>query len=61
MLFRSNLEARKKVARDMQENAWNFVPHVYLGRWNAVAAMRSDVKGLIGMPEMVPFWNVQRG
>ena len=56
-----NLEARKKVARDMQENAWNFVPHVYLGRWNAVAAMRSDVKGLIGMPEMVPFWNVQRG
>jgi peptide/nickel transport system substrate-binding protein len=55
------LEARKRVARDMQENAWNFVPHVYLGQWLDVAAMRSDVRGMIGLPDLVPFWNVARG
>ena len=26
-------DARKAVARELQENAWNFVPHVYLGQW----------------------------
>lgn len=55
------LETRRQVARDMQDNAWNFVPHAYLGQWFDVAAFRSDVKGMIGLPDLVPFWNVSRG
>ena len=54
------LEGRKAVAREMQENAWTFVPHVYLGQWFDTAAMRSDVEGMIGLPDLVPFWNVRR-
>ncbi len=56
-----DLAARQRIARDMQENAWNFVPHVYLGQWFATAAMRADVRGMIGLPDLVPFWNVSRG
>ncbi|KNZ30731.1 MAG: hypothetical protein AD742_20575 [Methylibium sp. NZG] len=56
-----SLDARKKIARDLQDNAWNFVPHVYLGQWFDSAAMRSDIKGVIGLPDIVPFWNVSRG
>lgn len=55
-----DLAARQKIAREMQDNAWNFVPHVYLGQWFDTAAMRSDVTGLIGLPDLVPFWNVSR-
>jgi peptide/nickel transport system substrate-binding protein len=56
-----DIAARQRIARDMQENAWNFVPHVYLGQWFDSAAMRSDVRGMIGLPDLVPFWNVARG
>lgn len=35
-----DLETRQAIARDMQENAWNFVPHVYLGQWFTTSAMR---------------------
>ncbi|CAI2932571.1 ABC transporter substrate-binding protein [Aminobacter niigataensis] len=56
-----DLAARQKIAHEMQENAWNFVPHVYLGQWFDTAAMRSDVNGMIGLPDLVPFWNVSRG
>jgi peptide/nickel transport system substrate-binding protein len=55
-----DLTARKAIAREMQENAWNFVPHVYLGQWFEAAAMRSNVDGMIGLPDLVPFWNVRR-
>jgi peptide/nickel transport system substrate-binding protein len=57
----ANHEDRLEIARRMQEHAWNWVPHVYFGMWLQPAALRSDINGLIGMPELVPFWNVQRG
>jgi peptide/nickel transport system substrate-binding protein len=53
-------EERLAVARQMQENAWNYVPHVYYGQWLQPAAMRANLRGLIAMPELVPFWNVER-
>lgn len=56
-----DLAARRAIARQMQENAWNFVPHVYMGQWFDRAAMRTDVNGLIRLPDLVPFWNVTRG
>jgi peptide/nickel transport system substrate-binding protein len=55
-----DLPARQAIARQMQENAWNFVPHVYLGQWFATSAFRSNVQGMIGLPDLVPFWNVAR-
>lgn len=55
-----DLETRQAIARDMQENAWNFVPHVYLGQWFTTSAMREDIDGMIGLPNLVPFWNVSR-
>jgi peptide/nickel transport system substrate-binding protein len=54
------LDARKAVARQMQENAWNFVPHAYLGQWVQPAAYRANIKGVIGIPELLPFWNIER-
>ena len=56
-----DLAARQGIARQMQDNAWNFVPHVYMGQWFDQAAMRTDVNGLIKLPDLVPFWNVTRG
>jgi peptide/nickel transport system substrate-binding protein len=56
----ATLDERKAVARQMQENAWNYVPHVHYGQWVQPSAMRANLRGLIGMPELVPFWNVER-
>jgi peptide/nickel transport system substrate-binding protein len=53
-------EQRMAVARQMQENAWNYVPHVHYGQWVAPSAMRTSLTGMIGMAELVPFWNVSR-
>ncbi len=51
---------RLAIARQMQENAWNYVPHVHYGQWVTPSAMRANLRGLIAMPELVPFWNVER-
>jgi peptide/nickel transport system substrate-binding protein len=54
------LEERKAIARRMQKNAWDFVPHVYLGHFFRVSAWRKTVTGVIGVPELVPFWNIEK-
>ena len=51
---------RKQIARDIQQNAWDFVPHMYYGQWFQPSALR-NLTGLIGMPELIPFWNVKKG
>jgi peptide/nickel transport system substrate-binding protein len=53
-------EAQLEVARQIQENAWNFVPHVWLGQWVAPVAYRSNLEGVLKIPEIVPFWNIER-
>jgi peptide/nickel transport system substrate-binding protein len=55
-----SLEERKAIARQIQENAWNFVPQIYYGQWIQPAAMRSNLKGMIPVPEIIPWWNVER-
>lgn len=55
-----DLDARKAVAREMQQNAWDFVPHLYFGQWVQPAAYRSNLRGLIPVPEIIPWWNVER-
>jgi peptide/nickel transport system substrate-binding protein len=55
-----DLETRLKVTRDLQQNAWDFVPHVYYGQWVPPAAHRKNVTGWIPSPGCVPFWNVRK-
>ena len=54
------VEAQLEVARRIQENAWEFVPHVWLGQWVAPVAYRNDLQGVLKIPEIVPFWNIER-
>lgn len=55
------LEERKKIARDIQANAWKFVPQLYYGQWVQPAAMRTSIKGVLPVAEIIPWWNVTKG
>jgi peptide/nickel transport system substrate-binding protein len=54
------LSERQALARQMQQNAYAYVHHVYLGQFFRASAWRKNLTGIIGMPEIVPFWNVRR-
>jgi peptide/nickel transport system substrate-binding protein len=56
----SGVEAQLEVATRMQENVWNFVPHVILGQWVAPVAYRANLQGVLKIPEIIPFWNIER-
>ena len=55
------LDARKDIARKMQELWWEYVGAVNLGQRQSPVAHRKNVTGFIGIPEIVPLWNVQKG
>ena len=55
------MEDRKAIADKMQDNAWNFTPMAVLGQWTPPVAYRSNISGIIPIPELVPFWNVKKG
>ena len=44
----------------MQKNAWNFVPHVWLGQWASPVAYRKNLRGVLAIPEIIPFWNIEK-
>lgn len=54
------IEARKALARKMQQVAWDLAGTVLLGRVVSPIARRKTLTGLIGMPELVPMWNMQK-
>jgi peptide/nickel transport system substrate-binding protein len=54
------LEDQKALAKKMQKVLWDFVPTVLLGKFLSPAAYRSNIKGVIGMPEILPFWNIEK-
>ncbi len=56
----STLAERQQVARELQANAWDFVPTVYYGQWKPPMAFRRNTSGWIGSPGCVPFWNVRK-
>ncbi len=56
----ATLDERKAIARAMQENAWDFVPHVYYGQWVQPAVYRKNLKGLLPVAEVIPWWNVEK-
>ena len=54
------LDDRKRIARELQANAWDYVHHLYLGQFFRGSAWRKTVSGVIGMPEILPFWNMEK-
>lgn len=55
------LEERKALARKMQQEYWNFAGTVLLGEVVTPIARRKALTGLIGMPALLPMWNMQKG
>ena len=56
----ASLEEKQKIARELQDNAWNFVPHVWLGQWVQPTARRKNLTGMLAVPGVVPFWNAYK-
>jgi peptide/nickel transport system substrate-binding protein len=56
----SSLEEQKAVAREMQKHDWDFVPHVWLGQWASPVAYSKKLKGVLAIPEIIPFWNIEK-
>jgi peptide/nickel transport system substrate-binding protein len=54
------LDQRKAVAKELQQNGWNYIPHVILGQFFRNSAWRKNVTGVLGMPEVVGFWNMEK-
>ncbi|MCO5966024.1 ABC transporter substrate-binding protein [Sinorhizobium meliloti] len=59
-LIVETVEERRELARRMQQIAWDLAPEVLLGRVVAPIARRINLKGLIGMPDYVPMWNMEK-
>jgi peptide/nickel transport system substrate-binding protein len=54
------LAERQAVARDIQANAWDYVHHLYYGQWIQPAAHRANLTNLLPVPEIIPWWNVEK-
>ena len=59
-LAAETLEQRKGIAVQIQENAWNVVPHLVFGQFVQPAAHRKNVTGWRPDPELLAFWNVEK-
>ena len=49
-MMAETVEERKAVAREIQENAWNVVPHMHFGQWMQPTAHRKNVTGWLHVP-----------
>lgn len=57
----ATLEARRAVARRMNRNMIDYVHDIKTGQWVGPVAYRSDrLRGLLPIPEVIPWWNVER-
>ena len=36
------------------------MPHVWLGQWSSPVAYRKNLNGVLKIPEVVPFWNIEK-
>ena len=55
------VEARREVTRRMNRNMMEYVHDIKTGQWTQPAAYRSDrLKGILPVPEVIPWWNVER-
>ncbi len=56
-----DLESRRDVARKLNRNMIDYVHDVKTGQWVSPVAYRADrLRGLLAVPEIVPWWNVER-
>ena len=54
-------EARRAVAARMNRVMMEYVHDIKTGQWVGPVAYRADkIKGLIAVPEIIPWWNVER-
>jgi len=54
------LAERQAIARQIQDNAWGYVHHLYYGQWIQPAAHRANIRNLLPVPEVIPWWNVEK-
>jgi peptide/nickel transport system substrate-binding protein len=54
-----DLDAQKKIARDIQDVVWDEVPYIPVGQWYLPIAYRSRLSGIVRGPYPV-FWNVAK-
>ena len=55
-----SLPERQRLAREIQDNAWNIVPHMYYGQWVQPVAYRKSTSNWLHVPGIIPFWNVTK-
>ena len=56
-----SLDARREVAKRMNRNMHDYVHDVKTGQWVAPVAYRADrLRGFLPVPEVLPWWNVER-
>ncbi len=54
-----DLDAQRRIARDIQLLVWDEVPYIPIGQWYQPIARRTDLSGIV--KSVVPiFWNVKR-
>ncbi len=58
--FAQTVDEKKKLAKQMQESAMEFVPYVPFGQWTAPAGFRNELKGVLTVPGGVAFWNIEK-
>ncbi|MDW9590483.1 ABC transporter substrate-binding protein [Sinorhizobium meliloti] len=56
----ATLEERKALAGKMQRIWWDFVGDVRLGTYLSPIARRKTLTGIIGMPMLIPMWNMRK-
>jgi peptide/nickel transport system substrate-binding protein len=56
----SSLEARKEIATTIQRRSMEIVQYIPFGQWVSPVAFRSNVSGILAVPETQVFWNVAK-
>jgi peptide/nickel transport system substrate-binding protein len=56
----SSPEERKKIAADIQREAYDQVLYIPLGQWRGVSAWRKSLSGVLDGPATPVFWNIDK-
>ncbi len=56
----ATIAERQKIARDLQQNAYEFVPYIPIGITLVPVAYRTSLSGFVPVPGIVAFWNVDK-
>jgi ABC-type transport system substrate-binding protein len=54
------LDARKKIAQQIQIVATEDVIYIPWGVWKTPSAMRASLKNMLKVPDSIVFWNVEK-